>query len=126
MVLVQVEVVGLQTPQTLLDQRHGAVVGVIVTLGGQKDLVAPLPHHAADVQFTGTVAVQGRGIDIVDAQIERPVDDFDRLVVAVVHRGGEQSAQAVNGYLVSGLAEWSLGNGFGRRFGCRGHRTQSR
>jgi hypothetical protein len=32
MVLIQVEVVGLQAAQALLDQRHGAIVRVIVTL----------------------------------------------------------------------------------------------
>ena len=40
-----------------------------------------------------------RGVNVIDAQIERPVDDFDRLVVTVVYRQGEQSAQAANAYL---------------------------
>jgi hypothetical protein len=54
-----------------------------VTLGGQKDLVTTLPHYGADVQLTGAVAVQGRGVDVVDAQIERPVDDFDRFLIKI-------------------------------------------
>jgi hypothetical protein len=51
---------------------------------------------------------------MVDAQVDRVVDDLDRLVVAVVPRQGEQSALAVRGDLLSALAERSLEKG--RRF----------
>jgi len=119
-VLVQVEVVGLQAAQALLEQRHGAVVGVVVALGGQKDLAAALAHHGADVQFAGPVAVQGGRVHIVDAQIQRPVHDGDGLLVAVVPGDGEQSPQAVDGDLAAGLAQRPPGDGPGRRFGAHG------
>ncbi len=98
--LVEVDPVGLQAPQRVLDlvddpaPRVPAVVWVIahrhVRLRGQHDVVTPAPgERFADdlLRFAGGVDIGG--VDEVDAGVERGVDDPDRLVVIGLAPGAE-------------------------------------
>jgi hypothetical protein len=91
--VVQVDVVGSETPQRALDRsadvRRAAVEMTRTTtgmrheaeLGRQHDLVAPARDGPADEFLVGERSVDLCGVDEGDAQVEGPVDGADGLVV---------------------------------------------
>ena len=112
--LVHVDVVGLQSSQRILDgggdpaPRGALVVRVVIDrsahLRGQDHVVtAALECPSHDV-FGVSVGVSG--VHQVDPGVERLVDDADRLLGVVAHRGGEHHrAEPVRTDLDAGSAE---------------------
>ena len=102
--LVEVDPVGAQPAQRVLDRAHDPAAGVaaavrvlahrVVELGGEHDVVAAAREGLADDLLGLPGAVDVGGVDEVDAGVERRVDDPDRLVVVRVaprpeHHGAE-------------------------------------
>jgi hypothetical protein len=97
--LVEVDPVGPETPQRVLDRpddpapRASAPIRVVAhrheELRGQDDVVAAAFERLADdlLGFAGGVDVGG--VEEVDSGVERPVDDADRVVVVGVAPGAE-------------------------------------
>src|ERR1035437_2280471 len=90
--LIEIDVVGAQPTQALLTRRHDPPARVSLSirvtphgtmhLGGQNDLFPlGLRQCLSDDLFGLTRGVDVGGIDKVDAGIESPVNDADRLVV---------------------------------------------
>ena len=78
---VDVDIVGAQAAQALLDLAHhrdARIVEVLTSAGKhahlrrQHHLVTPSRNGFANHLFTAAVSVYGRGIDVVDAKLERP------------------------------------------------------
>ena len=114
--LVQVDVVGLQAAQAVLHladdpaARVAAHVGVLahraVRLGGQHHLVAAAAQGLADDLLRLPRRVHVRGVDEVDAAVQRGVDDPDAvLVIGVAPRAEHHRAEAVRAHLDPGTAE---------------------
>jgi hypothetical protein len=93
--LVQVDPVGVQPPQRVLDladdpaPRVALLVGVLahgaMDLGGEDDVVAPAAgQRLADDLLGLALGVDVGGVDEVDPGVQGPVDDPDALVVVGV------------------------------------------
>ena len=94
--VVEVDAVGAEPLQGALDrgadvrraavEHAGAAAGVRdeAELRRQHDLVAAALEGAADELLVGVGAVDLGGVDVGDAQVERPLDGADRLGVAAV------------------------------------------
>jgi hypothetical protein len=97
--LIEVDPVGVQPPQGVLDRPHdpapgaAAAVGVVAhrveELRGEDDVVAPALERLADDLLGLAGAIDVRGVDEVDPGVERGVDDPDRLLVIRVAPGAE-------------------------------------
>jgi hypothetical protein len=97
--LVEVDPIGLQPPQRVLDlgddpaPRVAAAVGSVahreMHLGREHDVVAAPPQRPADDLLGLTGRIDIGGVDEVDARVERAVDDADALVVIRVAPGTE-------------------------------------
>jgi len=119
--LPEVEHIGLQVFQGTLQVPHGPVISTVVGLGGQKDLAAAGLHHFAHMPFTGPPqvipltavpihAIPGRGIDIVNAQINTFVDNFDGLLLHSHLFHGGLGPQAIYAHAFPGSAKRPLGD----------------
>jgi hypothetical protein len=117
--LVEVDPVGAQAPQRVLDlgddpaARDAAAVGIVThrppELRGQHDVVAPPLQGLADdlLGFAGGVDV--RGVDEVDPGVERAVNDAGRVVVVGVAPGPEHHrAEAELRDLDACASEWAV------------------
>src|SRR5271170_3562329 len=69
--------VGIEQLQRLLDHAQRAVARAFLGLGREERLVAARLHYLAYVLLAPArgAAVDGRGVDVVHAQVERAVDD---------------------------------------------------
>ena len=82
--LIQVDAIGPQLRQALVDMRADAIGGLLVAEAHQVELrrehhlVAPILQRCRDVALGLALPVHDRGVDEVDAEVERGVDDFDR------------------------------------------------
>src|SRR5207253_2380110 len=89
--LVQVDVVGLQAAQRVLDlgydpaPRGASPVWVVAHreahLGGEDNVIAAALEGLADDLFRFAAGVGVGGVDEVDSSVQRAVDDADRIVV---------------------------------------------
>ena len=121
--LVEVDPVGAQPAQAVLDllddpaARVAELVGIVahlaVDLGGQDRVVTPAPGEGLAHDLLGLAArVDVGGVDEVDARVEGPVDDVDRLVVVALAPGAEHHrAEAEGADLHAGAAEVSVLHG---------------
>ncbi len=102
MVIVDVDVVGVQPPQTLVQGMHqmlaagslivGPVAHFLNALGRQHDVVAAVGDGLAGDNFRLAASVHVGGIDEVDAQFVRLVNDSNRVCFAGLpaeHHGSE-------------------------------------
>ena len=99
MYLIEVDVIGSQTSERVLDRAHdplartAAVVGLVVhrheELRGQDDIVAAALERLADDLFGCATGVDVGRVDKVDACVERMVDDADRVGTIVIAPGPE-------------------------------------
>jgi hypothetical protein len=98
--LVEVNPVGLQPPQRVLDLGHDpaprvpALVGVTadrhVRLAGQDDVVAPAAgQRLADDQLRLAARVRIGSVEEIDPGVERTVDDPSRVVVVGIADSAE-------------------------------------
>ena len=110
--LPEVEVVGPQPPQALVEQPERAVAGAVVGLGGEEDLAAALAEGGPVVVEAGGVG--RRGVAVVDPLVEGAVDHLDGLRRAAVGAQDALAAQAEERRLVAGPAErgWRGGGAF--------------
>ena len=104
--LVEVDPVGVQPPQRVLDRADDPAARVaplvrvlahrVVELGREDDVVAPAAgERLADDLLGLALPVDVGGVDEVDAGVERRVDDADRLVVVgVAPRAEHHRAEA--------------------------------
>ena len=75
-------------------------------LGGKDDVVAPIRKRLPDDFFRLTVGVHVRGVDEVDAGIERGMDDGDAVVVVpVAPRAEHHGAETQRADLESGATQ---------------------
>jgi hypothetical protein len=120
--LVQVDPVGPQPPEAVLDlpddpaPRVAPAIGAVahreMHLGGEDDLVAPAPQRLPHDLLGLTCGVHIRGVDEIDALIERSVDDADAVVVVgVSDRAEHHGAEAVRTYLDTGAAQSAVAHG---------------
>ena len=81
----QVEVVGLEALQARLDLRQRRVARARRGryLGGEEDLLAPGGHDTADARLALSVPVVDGGVEVVDPQLDRPLEDGRGLVCGV-------------------------------------------
>ena len=123
MQLPQVHVVGLEQLERLVDHAQRGFAGAFLGLGGEKCLVAPVGHDLADVLLAPALgpAVDGRSVNVVYAQIERPLNDGHGRVKVVAALKGGLAAKGEDAHLVAGLAQ--VARGHGRR--CYGIRRQA-
>src|SRR4051812_4208365 len=117
--LVEVDPVGLETPQAVVDlpddpaARVAVLVRVVahaaVDLGGEHDvLAAAIGKCLADDLLRLPARVDIRGVDEVDPRVERAVDDADRVLVIGVAPGAEHHrAETERAHLHTGPAEWT-------------------
>src|SRR3954447_10468594 len=114
--LVEVDVVGPQAAERVLDLRHDPapraalvvdlVAHLAVELRGEDDVVAAAFEGLADDLLVLALAVDVRGVDEVDACVERGVDDLDRVVVVrVAPRAEHHRAEAQRADLDAGPTE---------------------
>jgi len=121
--LVQVDPVGLQPLQTVLDLLHDPASGVAalvrvaaglphshvhgaVELGRQDDAVAAAAQRLADDRLRLALGVDVGGVDEVDAGVQRLVDDRGRGVVVGLAPGAEHhGAEAERADEHPGVAE---------------------
>src|SRR4051794_25207439 len=114
--LVEVDVVGVEAPQRVLDGLHdpaarGAlmvdlVAHLAVELRGEDDVVAAAFQCLADDLLVLTLRIDIRRVDEVDACVEGGVDDPDRLlVVGLAPRPEHHRAEAQGADLDAGPTE---------------------
>src|SRR4051812_1717834 len=114
--LVEVDVVGVQAPQRVLDGLHDPaaraalvvdlVAHLAVELRGEDDVVAAAFEGLADDLLVLALRIDVGRVDEVDARVERGVDDPDRLVVVGLTPGAEHHrAEAQGADLYAGAAE---------------------
>ena len=114
--LVEVDAVGVQAAQAVLDLAHDpqARVAALVRTGPhrevnlrrQDDLVAPALDGLADDLFRLPCRVGVGGVDEVDALLERAVDHAEAVVVVRVSPWAEHHrAEALDADLDAGAAE---------------------
>ncbi len=98
--LIEVDPVGVEPAQRILDRAHDPAAGVaapvgvlahgVVELRGEDYVVAPAAgERLADDLLRLALAIDVGGVDEVDARVERAVDDPDGLVVIGVAPGAE-------------------------------------
>jgi len=75
--VIVVQVVDVELAQLDLEQLAVALLVADRVLAGDLDLVAPALQRFADHAFALLVAVHPRRVDVVDAELERPVDERD-------------------------------------------------
>ena len=120
--LVEVDVVGAQPAQRVLDLAHdpaagpAAVVGLVAhrheELGGQDDVVAAALQGLADDLLGHAAGVDVGGVDEVDPGVEGAVDDPDGVgAVVVAPRPEHHRAQAQRADRYAGPAEHSVLHG---------------
>jgi hypothetical protein len=124
--LPQVEAVGVEQAQTLLEEAQRSVAGAVVRLAGQEHLPPARLHHLADVALADggrgvagrpAAAVGGGRVDVVDPEVDGPVDDGDRLVAGPWLLERRLAAEAEDPHHVAGAPERALGHGRCRRAG---------
>ena len=114
--LVQVDVVGAEAAQAVLDLLHDppprgpSLVGVVThgchELGSQHHTVAPALEGLADDLLGLAERVHVGGVDEVDARVDGGVDDADAVVVVgVAPRAEHHGAEAVAADLDPGRPE---------------------
>jgi hypothetical protein len=120
--LVEVDPVGAQAPEALLDRREdpaprvatavAALAHLEVHLGGEDDLVTAPPQRLAHDLLGLTVGVRVGGVDEVDPLIEGGVNDADTIVVVGVTDSTEHHGpEAVDTHLDTGAAEDAIAHG---------------
>ena len=121
--LPEVEVVGLEQPQALLEQAQRPVARAVVGLAREEHFLAPRRHDLADEGLADAVelpslpggvaraAVGGGRVDVVHAQVDRAVDDGNRHVVLVGLFERRLAAQAEEAHLVARASESPFGHG---------------
>jgi hypothetical protein len=120
--LVEVDVVGAQPAEAVLDGPDdppagvALLVGVLahgpVELGGEHYVVAPTGEGLPDDLLGLTGRVDVRGVDEVDAGIEGPVDDADALLAGTIADAAEHhGAEAQRADLDPGGAERAIAHG---------------
>jgi len=103
MKLPQIKMVRAQPPQTILQQPQRPVASPVVRLGSQKDFTAPLAQcrpvviHAAFISRCG--------IAVVDAVIERTMDNAYRLLHPAVRAKHAFATKSKERHFVAGIAE---------------------
>ena len=119
--------IGLQELERFLQHAQGAVARPLLGLAREECLGAAPAHDLADIPFAPALrsAIDGRSIDVVDAQIERPLHNRHRYAIVVGVFQSCLAAQAEDSYLVSGLPQIAgrhgrLRGGFGWSLGSRG------
>jgi hypothetical protein len=118
--VVEVDVVQAETLQRALagpldvlgaavDAAALSIVGVAddPELRREHDLIAAIGDRAPDEALVGVRAVDVGGVEEVDAELERAVDDGDRLVVVVraIELGHAHAAEAEGGNRGAGAAQ---------------------
>ena len=114
--LVQIDVVGAESPEAVLDLFHDPVAGVplivdalahaSVDLRRQHDLVPAPGDRLGDDLFRFTARIDIGRIDEIDPAVQRRLDDPDRIVVVrVAPRPEHHRAEAVGADLDPGVAE---------------------
>ncbi len=83
--LEEIDVVGLQPLERLLELAPGIAIATLVGLRRHEHLVPAMRKHLPVVQLR--VLVYGRGIEVVDSDIDRPIDDLDGLGRPLVESG---------------------------------------
>ncbi len=108
--LQQIDGVGLQAAQRLVDLAGGAFAAAGVELGHQEGFLAvSVTQGFAHTDFAGAVVVVPAVIEEVDAFIERGADDADAfLLVALAPQ--VVSAQADAGDVLTGVAQGAVGD----------------
>ena len=117
--LVQVDVVGAEPAEALLDLVTDPAAGVAlpvhafahlaVHLRREHHLVAPAFERLADDLLRLALRVHVGGVDEVHAVVERVVNDAHTVgVIAVAPEPEHHGAEALYGYLDAGLAERAL------------------
>src|SRR6516165_8328517 len=99
--------ISVEQLERLLDHAHGAVAGALFGFSGNEGLIPAGLHDRADVLLTPALrtAVDRRGVDVVDAQIEGAIDDRDSGVEVVWLLKRSLAAKAEDPNLVAGLPE---------------------
>jgi hypothetical protein len=111
--LVEVEVVGLEQTERILEVGARIVLQAAVGFAGQKALVAiGLERHTQPLL---RVAVAGRDIEIVDAAVDGFGDDVGGGARLFIH--DHNAAEADEGKMLAGLAQRAASNGPGGSFG---------
>src|SRR6267154_3741114 len=114
--LVKVDIVGLKATERVFDgsrepaSRAATLVGIVAhrreSLGGEHDVVSSAFQRLADDLFGFALAVPVGGVDEVDAEVERPVNDPGALVVIGIGQLSEHHrAKAVGADHYPGPAE---------------------
>ena len=115
--LPEIEVVGLQALQAVLEFEHRVrgypIVGAI--LGHQERLlsVAVLREGLAHPHFTGARVVFPRVIEEIGAGIDRLLNDLDAL--GLIAQADVRSANSENADVLARFTKWSSGNSSGHR-----------
>jgi hypothetical protein len=94
--LPQIEMVGVELLQAGLEEFHRAIVGAVVGFAGEPHFVAAGLHHLSYVLLAPLIrpAVSSRRVDVVDAQVNRAIDEGDRFLFLVGLLDGGLPAQA--------------------------------
>jgi hypothetical protein len=108
--LPQIQVIGLQRLERLVQQPTRAVTRAVVCLAGEKRLAPPALHDLPDVALRHAATVARRGVDVVDAEIERPLHDRDGYGLVVRLLDGRLPAEAEEPHRVAGLAQVARGH----------------
>src|ERR1035438_10001437 len=113
--LPEVQVIGFEQFERLLQHAQRAIARALLGLTGQKGRCPPTPHDFADIAFAPAFepAVDRGSIDVVDAQIQRPLHDGhrNRLVIGAFERALATQAQYAD--FVSGQPQITRRQGWG-------------
>jgi hypothetical protein len=104
-------VIRLQHSQALFQQAKRAVPRPVVGLGGKEHLVTARGHHLADVRLADPPSVGRSRVDVVHAQVYRPIDDGQRLITGAVFLDGRLASETEKRNLVARAAERTFGHG---------------
>ena len=75
-----IDMICLQTLQTVFNDAHGLIAFALVDFCGQPDFIATRGHHLADACFTEAIAIAERCVHIGDAKIQRMIQRVKSLV----------------------------------------------
>ena len=118
--LVEVDPVGAEPPEGVLDRAHDPAAGVaplvgvlahrVVELGGQHDVVAPAAGQRLGDDLLGlALPVDVRGVDEVDPGVQCRMDDAHRLgVIGIAPRAEHHRPEAELADRHAGATEWAV------------------
>src|SRR5690606_28587355 len=85
-----------------------SIASAVVRLGGHENLLPPASETFAEI--IQTPVIRGSRVEIIDAQLQRSMDDRDGFLDSAVGSQHPLAAQPEDRYFLAGVPQRPLGN----------------